>query len=168
MTAFLTLRSASIDDWSAIRRIYLEGIATKLATFETACSVPENGEAWFTGKLDQSIFVVTQDGEVLGWSALSPVSDRCVYGGVAEVSVYVSTNATGQGIGRKLLDRLIDFAESHRIWTLQAGIFKDNEASIRLHEKCGFRTVGVREKLGQLEGEWKDVVLMERRSSTIF
>lgn len=161
-----TLRLGRIGDWEQIRAIYLEGIATKLATFETSCDVP-NGEKWFAGKVQGSVTVAEAD-EILGWSALSPVSDRCAYGGVAEVSVYVAQVAAGKGVGTALLNRLIDFAEENRIWTLQAGIFLENLPSIRLHEKCGFRKVGVREKLGQLDDEWKDVVLMERRSSTIF
>lgn len=167
MTATLTLRSALLSDWEAIKNIYIEGINTKLATFETSCSVPDIGADWFNGKIDQSIFVAIEQDEVIGWSALSPVSDRCVYGGVAEVSVYVTGIATGKGIGKMLLDQLIAFAENHNIWTLQAGIFTENMASIKLHEKGGFRMVGTREKLGQLDGVWKDVVLMERRSDTI-
>ena len=167
MTATLTLRSAESTDWEAIKRIYIEGINTKLATFESSCSVPDTGNDWFNGKIEQSIFVATDNEEVIGWSALSPVSDRCAYGGVGEVSVYVSASSAGKGIGKMLLDQLVEFAEQNNIWTLQAGIFADNLASIRLHEKGGFRMVGTREKLGKLDGEWKDVVLMERRSETI-
>lgn len=167
MTTTLTLRSAQPNDWEAIKRIYIEGINTKLATFETSCSVPDMGTDWFSGKIEQSVFVATENDEVIGWSALSPVSDRCAYGGVGEVSVYVSTTSSGKGIGKKLLDELVNFAEQNNIWTLQAGIFADNLASIRLHEKGGFRMVGTREKLGKLDGAWKDVVLMERRSETI-
>ena len=167
MTTTLTLRLGQSNDWEAIRRIYIEGINTKLATFETSCSVPVVGKDWFNSKIGQSVFVATEKDQVIGWSALSPVSDRCVYGGVAEVSVYVTASATGKGIGKMLLDKLIGFAEHHNIWTLQAGIFADNIASIKLHEKGGFRLVGTREKLGKLDGAWKDVVLMERRSKTI-
>ena len=166
MTVTKTLRPAQITDWPSIRRIYLEGIATGLATFETSCGVPEGGSDWFSGKIENSVFVLGED-QVAGWSALSPVSDRCVYGGVAEVSVYVDPAAGGKGLGTVLLNRLIEFAEQNNYWTLQAGIFQENVPSVRLHEKCGFRTVGVREKLGQLNGEWKDVLLMERRSTTI-
>lgn len=166
-TTSITLKSAQPDHWEAIKRIYIEGINTGLATFETSCSVPDNGTDWFREKIDQSVFVAMDDKEVIGWSALSPVSDRCAYGGVGEVSVYVSTTSAGKGIGKMLLDRLVDFAEQNNIWTLQAGIFSDNPASIRLHEKGGFRLVGNREKLGKLDGVWKDVVLMERRSETI-
>ncbi len=167
MTTTVTLRSAQPKDWEAIKSIYIEGIDTKLATFETSCSVSDTGVDWFRGKIDQSVFVAIEHDEIKGWSALSPVSDRCVYGGVAEVSVYVTRSAARMGIGKMLLDQLIDFGEQHNIWTLQAGIFSENIASIQLHEKCGFRVVGTREKLGQLDGEWKDVVLMERRSETI-
>lgn len=167
MTATLTLRSGQLGDWEAIKSIYIEGINTKLATFETSCSISDSGADWFKHKIDRSVFVASEENEIVGWSALSPVSDRCVYGGVAEVSVYVKGTVTGKGIGKMLLDKLIDFAENHNIWTLQAGIFADNIASLKLHEKGGFRRVGTREKLGQLDGEWKDVVLMERRSETI-
>ncbi len=167
MTTTLTIRLAQSDDWERIKQIYLEGIATKLATFESVCSVPDAGATWFNGKIESSVFIAVENDQVMGWSALSPVSDRCVYGGVAEVSVYVATSAAGRGIGKMLLDQLIDFAEENNIWTLQAGIFSDNRASIRLHEKGNFRLVGTREKLGKLDGEWKDVVLMERRSRTI-
>ena len=104
---------------------------------------------------------------MLGWTALSPVSSRCVYAGVAEVSVYVATNARGKGIGEMLLNELIKQSESNEIWTLQSGIFAENQNSIKLHEKCGFRIVGYREKIGKKDGVWKDNVLMERRSKNI-
>ncbi|MGD8778704.1 MAG: GNAT family N-acetyltransferase [Ignavibacteria bacterium] len=158
---------ASINDWNQIKQIYIEGIETDNATFETAESIPKSGEMWFGKKIDNSIFFAEENNEILGWSALSPVSDRCAYRGVAEVSVYVKSSAQGKGLGKLLLNKLIEFAEQNNIWTLQAGIFKENETSIKLHEKCGFRIVGIREKLGQLKGVWRDVVLMERRSTTI-
>jgi phosphinothricin acetyltransferase len=104
------------------------------------------------------------DSLVVGWAALSPVSDRCVYGGVAEVSVYVASGARGKGIGLALLDALVRSSEAEGIWTLQAGLFPENVASVRIHERVGFRAVGVRERLGQLAGVWRDVLLMERRS----
>jgi phosphinothricin acetyltransferase len=111
--------------------------------------------------------VAVLDGTVVGWAALSPVSDRCVYGGVAEVSLYVGAQARGKGIGRDLLARLVQSSEENGIWTLQAGIFGENAASVRLHEALGFRTVGVRERLGRMNGVWRDVLLMERRSRTV-
>ncbi len=161
------IRKAYIYDWTQIKEIYNEGIETDNATFETVSSISENSEEWFSKKIDNSIFVADENNEIIGWAALSPVSDRCVYGGVGEVSVYVKSSAQGKGLGNKLLNKLIEFAEQNNVWTLQAGIFPENETSIKLHEKCGFRIVGVREKLGQLKGIWRDVVLMERRSKTI-
>jgi phosphinothricin acetyltransferase len=152
------------DDWPAVRRISEEGIATKLATFETKC--PE-WDAWDSDHLDSCRLVTEVEGDVAGWAALSPVSDRCCYGGVAEVSVYVGNQFQGQGIGGALLKALIDASEESGIWTLQAGIFVQNEASIRLHERMGFRQVGRRERLGQLNGVWHDVVLLERRSQRV-
>jgi phosphinothricin acetyltransferase len=106
-------------------------------------------------------------GEVLGWAALSAVSSRCVYAGVAEVSVYVAPAAWGQGVGKRLLQTLVDSSEAEDIWTLQAGIFPENEASVKLHERCGFRVVGRRERLGQQNGHWRDVLFLERRSQTV-
>ncbi|HEX9926202.1 MAG TPA: GNAT family N-acetyltransferase, partial [Anaerolineae bacterium] len=108
-----------------------------------------------------------QNGQVTGWAALSPVSGRCVYGGVAEVSVYIAASARGQGLGRRLLQALIDESERAGLWTLQAGIFPENKASLTVHKHCGFREVGYREHLGQMQGVWRDVVLLERRSKTV-
>ena len=160
-----TIDALRPDDWSDVRTIYLEGIETGTATFET--SVPE-WEEWDRSHLTHSRVVArTDDGTVTGWAALSPVSDRCAYGGVAEVSVYVADDSRGLGIGRALLDALIRESETAGVWTLQAGMFAQNPASIALHEKCGFRVVGVRERLGALHGTWHDVVLMERRSAAV-
>ena len=149
-------------DWDGVRAIYLEGIATGNATFEK--SAPD-WERWDAGHLQSCRLLARAAGEVLGWAALSPVSSRCVYAGVAEVSVYVSERARGQGIGLLLLSELVADSERHGIWTLQAGIFPENQASIALHQRCGFRIVGVRERLGSMDGRWRDVVLMERRSA---
>ena len=160
------IRKALINDWIQIKEIYIEGINTDNATFET----PENittYENWQKSKVPDSVFVTIDGDEVTGWAGLSKVSDRCVYGGVAEVSVYVSSKVQGKGIGSLLMQELINFSESSNIWTLQAGIFPENEASIYLHKKFGFRELGVREKLGKLKGLWRDVVLLERRSKTI-
>jgi len=149
------------EDWIQVRSIYLEGIATGDATFET--DAPD-WETWDCNHLKFGRLAARDGDSVVGWAALSPVSNRCVYGGVAEVSVYVAAAARGQGIGRLLLMSLIDEAERNGIWTLQAGIFPENVASIALHKSCGFREVGLRERLGKLNGVWRDVVLLERRS----
>jgi L-amino acid N-acyltransferase YncA len=158
------IRTLTEDDWPAVAAIYEEGIATRLATFETAAPAwPE----WDRTHLGAPRLVADEAGEVLGWAALSPVSERCVYAGVAEVSVYVAERARGRGIGRALLERLARHAESAGLWTLQAGIFPENRASLALHHGCGFRTVGIRERIGKLDGAWRDVVLLERRSEVI-
>jgi L-amino acid N-acyltransferase YncA len=151
-------------DWEAVRAIYLEGIATGNATF--AQSAPE-WDTWDSGHLKTCRLVARSGDGILGWAALSAVSGRCVYAGVAEVSVYVAERARGGGIGIALLGALILQSELNGIWTLQAGIFPENEASIRLHRRAGFRIVGVRERLGQMNGRWRDVLLMERRSSVV-
>jgi phosphinothricin acetyltransferase len=152
------------DDWPAVRAIYLEGIATGNATLET--SAPE-WEKWNAAHIVSCRLVARVKGEVLGWAALSPVSSRCVYAGVAEVSAYVAAAARGRGVGLRLLSGLVAASEQAGIWTLQAGIFAENQASIRLHEGCGFRIVGTRERLGQLKGTWRDIILMERRSEVV-
>ena len=157
----MKIRNMNPDDWPAVREIYEEGIATKMATFETSAGT---WEKWDQGHLAEPRLVMTKGEEVLGWAALSRVSGRCVYGGVAEVSVYIRASAKGRGIGTLLLEELIRRSEENGIWTLQAGIFADNHPSIKLHEKVGFRLVGTREKLGRLDGVWRDIVLMERRS----
>lgn len=152
------------EDWPAVRRIYLEGIATGLATFET--EAPE-WERWNADHLEACRIVARSDGEVIGWAALSPVSKRRVYRGVAEVSVYLAAKARGRGVGRALLEALIIASEREGIWTLQASIFPENEASLRLHLGCGFREVGRRERIGELDGRWRDTLLLERRSRRI-
>jgi L-amino acid N-acyltransferase YncA len=151
-------------DWPAVRAIYLEGIATGNATFEQ--NAPD-WDRWNAAHLETCRLVARLDGEVMGWAALSPVSSRSVYAGVAEVSAYVVRRAQNQKIGRELLQELIAASECAGIWTLQAGIFPDNVASIELHKRCGFRTVGTREGIGCMNGRWRDVTLMERRSSAI-
>jgi len=149
-------------DWSAVREIYLEGIRTGNATFEQ--TAPE-WEKWDAGHLPSCRLAAHAGDDLLGWAALSPVSGRCVYAGVAEVSVYVAERARGKGIGLKLLSALVEASEQASIWTLQAGIFPENVASIEVHKRCGFRIVGTREKIGCMDGRWRDVVLMERRSA---
>jgi L-amino acid N-acyltransferase YncA len=152
------------DDWPAVREIYREGIATGDATFET--DVPD-WEKWDNSHRQDCRLVARIREKVLGWAALSPVSGRCVYAGVAEVSVYVAAAARGSGVGKALLQALIEESELHRIWTLQAGIFPENAASIALHKSLGFREVGVRRRIGKRDEVWRDVLLLERRSSTV-
>jgi phosphinothricin acetyltransferase len=160
----LAIEPLAPADWDAVRRIYLEGIATGNATFEQ--SAPE-WEKWDAGHMKTCRLVARAEDKVLGWAALSPVSGRCVYAGVAEVSVYVAEHARGRGVGDALLMALIRESERNGVWTLQAGIFPENAASIKLHQRSGFRIVGTRERPGQLNGRWRDVVLMERRSKTV-
>ena len=148
-------------DWPAVKAIYEEGITTGQATFETKAPP---WETWNADHLAAGRLVARNRGQVVGWAALSPVSGRCVYAGVAEVSVYVAEKVRGQGIGTALLQALIIDSEEAGIWTLEAGIFPENRASLALHKACGFRQVGYRERLGQLNGLWRDVILMERRS----
>jgi phosphinothricin acetyltransferase len=152
------------DDWLQVRSIYLEGIATGHATFET--DAPD-WETWDRNHLSSGRLVARNDESVIGWAALSPVSGRCVYAGVGEVSVYVAKSARGQGVGRLLLTSLIEQAEQNGLWMLQAGIFPENASSIALHRSCGFREVGRRERLGRLNEVWRDVVLLERRSRKV-
>jgi L-amino acid N-acyltransferase YncA len=151
-------------DWPDVARIYAEGIATGDATFETE---PPSWEHWDAAHLGAPRLVARRDGVVVGWAALAPVSERCVYGGVAENSVYVAEAARGAGVGRQLLEALLEQAEEAGIWTVQAGLFPENEASVGLHLACGFRVVGRRERLGRLHGAWRDVLLLERRSERI-
>ncbi len=160
----MEIRKLNSDDWRNVREIYLEGISSGLATFETEAP---SWEKWDRSHLKECRIVAEEKGAVIGWAALSPVSDRCVYGGVAEVSVYVCEQGQNRGVGLRLLEELIGLSESKGFWTLQSGIFSDNAASIRLHEKAGFRTIGTREKIGKFKGVWKDNVIMERRSTVV-
>ncbi len=148
------------DDWTAVHAVYAQGIATGNATFET--EVPAF-ERWSATHPPELRFVADQGGKVVGWVAASPVSDRCAYAGVVEHSVYVDAEARGQGLGRLLLETLIAHADAGDIWTIQSGIFPENVTSVELHRRCGFRVVGTRQRLGQLNGVWRDVLLMERR-----
>jgi L-amino acid N-acyltransferase YncA len=154
------------DHWLAVREIYGQGIATGNATFET--ELPD-WEKWDHNhrKDCRLVAVETSRSQVVGWAALSPVSSRHVYRGVAEVSVYVGSSARGRGIAKALLRALVRESEAAGIWTLQAGIFPENAASITVHKSCGFHEVGVRQKIGSLNGIWRDVLLLERRSSIV-
>jgi L-amino acid N-acyltransferase YncA len=164
-TTRLEIAAMEPSDWPDVRRIYEEGIATGRATFET--QAPE-WEAWDASHRRECRFVARRGGRVVGWIALSAVSRRQVYRGVAEVSVYVGEEARGSGVGRALFERLIPDSEAAGIWTVQAGVQAENEASLALHEAMGFRRVGVREGFGQdAEGVWRDVVLLERRSKSV-
>ena len=147
--------------WESVKRIYAEGVATGNATFQT--SVP-TWEEWDSAHVKNSRLVAMENETVLGWAALTAVSGRCVYAGVGEVSVYVSNEAKGKGIGKKLLNVLIEESEKNDFWTLQAGIFPENIASIKIHEECGFRLIGKRERIGQMNGVWRDTLLLEKRS----
>jgi L-amino acid N-acyltransferase YncA len=152
------------DDWEFVRSIYLEGIATGHATFETEAP---DWARWDNTHLSFSRLAARSGDHVVGWAALSPISSRRVYAGVAEVSVYVAASSRGMGVGRSLLVALIVEAERNGIWTLQAGVFPENTVSIALHKSCGFREAGRRERIGMLRGIWRDVILLERRSRTI-
>lgn len=157
----LMIRDMLAADWAAVRAIYEAGLATGQASFETAA--PE-WETWDARHLDEPRLVLEESTRVVGFAALSPVSARPVYAGVAEVSIYVAADGRGRGLGRRLLDALITRSEALGIWTLQASIFPENGASVRLHEACGFRLVGRRERIGRQAGRWRDTLLYERRS----
>jgi L-amino acid N-acyltransferase YncA len=160
----MELQALRPEDWPAVRAIYQAGIDGGDATFETTAP---DWAAWDAAHLPGHRLVARDDGRVLGWTALAPVSDRCAYAGVAEDSVYVAPDAQGRGVGRALLAAVVASAERDGIWTVQTGIFPENQASVRLHQACGFRVVGVRERLGRLRGRWRDVLLLERRSPIV-
>ena len=150
--------------WADVARIYESGIATKNATFQTEAP---DWESWDKAHRKDCRLIAIINDKIVGWAALSPVSSRCVYAGVAEVSVYVDSDFRGMGIGDKLMDSLIKQSELNDIWTLQAGVFPENIASIRLHHKHGFRTIGIKERVGKMDKTWRDVAMLERRSSTV-
>lgn len=160
MSGFV-IDSMSKNDWEQVRAIYMEGIATANATFET------ESPSWSEWNAKHHAFarLVAREADYIhGWVALGPVSSRAVYAGVADESIYIRASSRGQGIGLELLRAAIEESEQNRIWTLQAGIFPENRASIALHTKCGFREVGRRERIGCMQGVWRDVILFERRS----
>ncbi len=160
----MEIKSITKDNFPEVMEIYIQGLETQIATFQNDTPIWED---WNKGHLDFCRISIFDNNKMLGWTALTPVSSRCVYAGVAEVSIYICKEERGKGIGKILLTELIRRSEENGIWTLQSGIFAENESSIKLHEKCGFRIVGYREKIGKKNGVWKDNVLMERRSKTI-
>jgi L-amino acid N-acyltransferase YncA len=164
MASGIAIDDMTADDWDEVRRIYLQGIAIRSATFETEAPP---WEGWDRKHLREPRLVARLDGLVAGWSALSRVSSRPVYRGVVEVSTYVGEEARRRGVGLALLSAMIERSERAGIWTLQAGIFPENQASLALHLRCGFRTVGIRERVGRMDGAWRDVVLLERRSPRV-
>jgi L-amino acid N-acyltransferase YncA len=168
MAGKVNITAMQPEDWEQVRAIYLEGIATGTATFETEAP---SWEKWDAGHLASPRLVARAEdgtkGPILGWASLSTVSGRCVYAGVVDESIYVAAAARGHGVGRALLSALCAGAEAAGLWTMQAGIFPENTASLRLHEACGFRVVGRRERMGKLAGVWRDVMLLERRSTVV-
>jgi L-amino acid N-acyltransferase YncA len=161
----ISVRVMKVEDWDSVATIYKEGIATGFATFET--NVP-SFDTWDTAHLETCRIVAFDAERLAGWAALSPVSTRCVYGGIAEVSVYISFTYRGLGVGKLLMEQLILESEKAGLWTLQSGIFPENEASIQLHKKVGFRYIGKREHIGKTRnGVWKNNLLFERRSKVV-
>jgi phosphinothricin acetyltransferase len=153
------------SDWTQVADIYMDGINTKIATFQS--TIP-SWEEWNKGHCESCRLVARKGDTILGWAALSPYSSRCVYAGVAEVSIYIGEKYQGQKVGTTLLKKLIEVSEENGFWTLQSGIIKENISSLNLHKKCGFREVGYRERLGKMDnGKWHDVVLVERRSKIV-
>lgn len=160
-----TIDEMKESDWAQVSAIYLAGIQTEIATFQSEAPAWED---WNKSHSKLCRLVARSDDKILGWIALSPVSSRCVYAGVAEVSIYIDENSRGQKVGTALLTELVKRSEQNGFWTLQSGIIKENAASIQLHKNCGFRVLGVRERLGKMSnGKWHDVVLMERRSKIV-
>jgi L-amino acid N-acyltransferase YncA len=157
----MTIRPFMKDDWNAVSRIYEQGLQTRNATFET--HLPDY-ETWIKKFHAHLLWVMIENNEVAGWAGLQPLSPRKVYEGVVEVTIYIDLKHTGKGIGASLMKHLISESEEAGIWTLYASIFPENSASIRLHRSAGFREIGYREKIGQLDGKWRNTVLFERRS----
>jgi phosphinothricin acetyltransferase len=160
----LSIETLTPEDWPAVKAIYEEGMATGDATFDT---VAPTWEGWDGDHVTSPRLVARSDGDVVAWSALTPVSRRPVYRGVADLSIYVAGGRRGQGIGKILLRAMIERSEAEGIWTLQAGVFPENAASLALHRACGFRVVGTRERIGFMDSRWRDVILLERRSGLV-
>jgi L-amino acid N-acyltransferase YncA len=156
----IRVRTMTLEDWPAVEVIYAEGITTRQATFETETPT---WAAFDVGRMREYRLVAVDESRVVGWAALSPTSIRDCYSGVAEHSVYVSTEARGKGVGRALMEALLRSADEGGIWTIQTSVFPENSASIALHERVGFRVVGRRERIAQLDGQWRDTILLERR-----
>ena len=160
----MNIRHMDKADWEDVARIYEEGISTGFATFEQ--QVP-NYESWDQAHIESCRLIAEEDGQILGWAALSPVSSRCVYGGVGEVSIYIGAESRGKGVGKGLLKKLVTESEEAGFWTIQSGIFPENKGSIALHEKVGFRFIGKRERVAKIHGIWRDNLLFEKRSKNI-
>jgi len=158
----ITIENLKKEHWPQVEAIYLEGIRTNDVTFETTSP---GWESWNQARLECCRLIMKRDDTIIGWAALSPYSRRFVYRGVAELSIFIASPDRGKGLGTILLKKLVEESEANGIWTLQAGIFPENIASIAIHKRLGFREVGVRKKLGQMNGIWRDVVLLERRST---
>jgi L-amino acid N-acyltransferase YncA len=160
----MEIKNIEARDYPQVAAIYSAGIATGMATFQTEATT---WEEWDKSHLKECRIAVFENGQMAGWAALTPVSNRCVYAGVAEVSIYIAESFRGKGIGKLLLLQLVDESEKIGLWTLQSGIFTKNIASIKLHEYCGFRVIGTREKIAKKNGIWEDNTIMERRSKTV-
>lgn len=160
----MKIRPLEKKDWQTVQRIYQEGIDTGIATFETQCP---NWEKWNTKFLKECRIVIEENGNVIGWAALSPTSTRAVYKGVAEVTIYIDLKQSGKGVGTKLMMALVAVSEEAGFWTLQSSIFSENKPSIQLHLKAGFRILGTRERIAKRDGIWKDTLFLERRSNLI-
>jgi L-amino acid N-acyltransferase YncA len=160
----MEIEDIEAENFNGVAEIYKQGIETGIATFQN--DIPD-WESWNKSHLENCRIAAFEGDEMVGWAALTPVSGRCVYAGVAEVSVYVAASFRGKGVGEFLLNQLIKESEMAGLWTLQSGIFPDNIGSIKLHEKCGFRQIGYREKIGQKNGAWKNNIIMERRSKVV-
>ena len=160
----MNIRRFRKEDWLQVKEIYEQGIATGQATFETAAP---SFEKWVSTIAANLCFVAEDEEGIQGWCKISKVSDRCVYQGVGEVSVYVRDVSRGKGVGKQLLEAIIKESEAKGFWTLTAGIFPENIPSLRLHQSVGFRKVGIRQRIGKLNGIWRDVVLLERRSQIV-
>lgn len=160
----MQIRKIEEEHYPKIVDIYLQGIATGIATFQTEAT---DWKTWDKSHLPNCRIAAFEGNQMAGWAALSPASSRCVYAGVAEVSIYIAENFRGKRVGKYLLAKLIEESETAGLWTLQSGIFSDNKASIKLHEQCEFREIGYREKIGKKDGVWKDNIIMERRSVVV-
>jgi len=161
----INIRNYNPEDWKQVSKIYRQGIKTKNATFEV--NVPPKNE-WEAKQIPGCTLIAEIENEIVGWASITFVSARKVYKGVGEVSVYISLSHTGKGVGKLMLEKLIKAADKHNVWTLQASIFPENSPSIKLHLSCGFREIGYREKIGKMDGVWRDTLLLERRSKTLF